>query len=737
LAANMIAGAHGPSVRYPERVDAEGETSVRLKKAYDRLCSPPLSDADFVVSDVSFHFKRRFTEYSGDISGRMLGALNQAGPIIGRNTPMIDVLIAAFRKYQKPDGHFGADQDLDRKVDQSRDMPILWGNGRLLLALAERYRSAPDAELLAMARRLGDYAISTRKYYGKKENFEHVGGVAASGYTTCYPSLIDGLAALAEASGDERFYEEARFIARLSLLDREFLKHHSHGRLTAYRGMLDIDRCAGKREFLDAVRSGYKTIMDEFLMPTGGVEEYFDRAYSRDEGCSEGDWLRVSFLLWQATGDTTYLDAAEHILRNHILASQFPNGGFGHRDFDTLKDGRETYPFGGISNRGSESYWCCAMHCTQALADTARWGVVATGDKVLITWLGEVRATFEPKADSPPLTVTTERTGPDTWKVSLDSTSKPEIRLALRVPGWAKEITVEGKRHIPEGGWVTITPKWSGPMVLNVSLPADIRLAGVFKPQIEAGKPVRIFAGPDLYCLPDAQVANGLVPATAVPTVVVAVQHPVGDEIPVIIAGQSGKTQRAKLLAMSHRPPGGARYLFRVRRVDAEEFDKLAAAAAPMPRPGTALELEFGCDGECQVFLNGERTHEHAGTDESPQVEVYSHRQGNVVAVVARGRSQRPVLIGAIRVGGRTLLTRLEDWTVVPVSEKVPADWLTDPLKGSDQAVKLLDLGGFGAAPWNHVPADYAGSAARWISPETTNKSADQRWLFRCRFTVR
>ncbi len=723
------------ALRFGETIQAKGETLDRLGRAYDRLCSPPLNNLDFVLSDVGFQFTRRFTEYSGDISGRMLGALNAAGPVLGRRSPMIDALIAGFQKYQKSDGHFGADQHLDREVNQRRDMPILWGNGRLLLALAERQRTAPNAEVLAMAKRLGDYAISTRTYYGKKENFENVGGVAASGYTTCYPSLIDGLAALGEVTGDSKYYEESRFISRLSLLDNEFHKHHSHGRLTAYRGMLDLDRFTGRSDFIDAVKKGYRTIVDNYEMPTGGVQEYFDRAYSRDEGCSEGDWLRVSFLLWQATGDTSYLDATEHILRNHILPTQFSNGGFGHRDFTTLNDGAAAYPFGGVSNMGSESYWCCAMHNTQALADTARWGVVAAHGKVLITWLSEVRSTITPTGQSSAIAVTTERTGPAAWKVTLESSTAIEIVLGLRVPGWAKALTVDGKPESGQGGWVTIKPKWSGTLILNVAMGDEIRTAGVYKPVVEDGKPVRIFAGPDLYCLPDVHVGQDLIAANSVPHIVVGADRPTSGRIPVLIEGADGKMQIAALVPMSKRPPGGARYIFRMRRVDPHEFEKLAAAAAPTPKAGVPLELEFGCDGECEVYLNGRLSHRYGGTDESIQAEVYSDRDDNIVAVRARSKSKRPGLIGAVRIAGRTYVTEPEGWAVVPAGENTPAEWLTDPSKGSDKAVKLVDLGGWGAPPWKHTPADYAGTDARWVWPEVPADSAGQWWLFRLRLT--
>ncbi len=734
-AADSGAAVDGVTVRFADRIAAQGESQARLRQAYERLGAPPMDDREFVLADVSFQRTRRFTEYSGDISGRMLGALNAAGPLLGEESPMIPTLLAAFPKYQKADGHFGAEQDLARSVDQARDMPILWGNGRLLLAMVERYRSNPDAGLLAMARRLGEYMLSTRPYYGKRENFERVGGQYASGFTTCYPSLIDGLAALGEVTGDKRFLDEARFIARLSLLDTEFTKHHSHGRLTAYRGMLDIDRFAGTTEFLEAVRKGCRTITEGFILPTGGITEQFDRTDAHDEGCTEGDWIRVNLLLWQATGDPACLDAAEHCLRNHLLAMQFANGGFGHHVLRPIRDGDETHP-GGVTNRATEAYWCCSMHGAQILADVVRWGVFADGaERFVVTWLAEARATWTGKDRE--ITVTAEREEPNVWNVRAQSAKPAEVTVRLRVPGWAESISVNGETHRPKAGWVDLPVKLSGgaPTALLVHLPNAVRTTGVYGGPPRPGRALRVFAGADLYCLPDAYVGEGLVAPGTAPRIVPLAREPAGGEIPVVILGDGDRKQRAKLVRMSHRPPGGCSYLFVTPQIEGTTPDALAAAATPMPDPGTPIELCFACDGEFEVYLNGTLVHRGNGLGDA-RVATYTSRPSNVLAIKVRSTAKHPALIGVIRSGDRCIAATATTWSAVPCPAKPPHDWLTDPTKGSGQAAGLADHGKFGAPPWGHMQGEFAGTDARWVWPEATAEQAKGWWLLRCRFDI-
>ncbi len=744
-APNRVEPAKPFKLSFADKTTPHGETRKRIERAYDRLRSTPLNDIEFVLSDVMFKYDRRFTNYSGDISGRMLGALNACDAALGQETPFIEELIQGFAKHQKPDGHFGVEQNLDKEINQLRDMALLWGNGRLLLALAERQLHKPDARVLEMAKRLGDYVISTRKYYGKKENFEGVGGIKASGFTTCYPSMIDGLAALGEVSGDRRYVEEGRFIGRLSLLHQKFKGHHSHGRLISYRGMVDVDRILGTHEFKHPVLEGRLRVLDEYVVPPGGVPEYFNRNYNRDEGCSEADWLRVSLLSWPATGNAGDIDLAEFCLRNHIHMMQFTNGGFGHGFFITLKDGDRRYPYGGAENRGSESYWCCAMHGTQVLAEMPRWGVVRREGKLLVTWLAEVSATFNKQDGRETLTVRTERTAPARWTVTVQADKPTTCPILLRVPFGATSIQVDGKRRQGKGnwadwngvgGWVDVRREWSGKQTLEVALPDAINLEGPYGEAPKKGEPVRVFSIPDMYCLPEPQLADGLLASDAVPHIVMAAKRPKDGRIPVVVRGKEGKTQRATLVPMAARPPGGLRWLFHVERVDGKAFDRLAKESAAPVEPGRRVELEFAIDGQCSLYLNGRRVSGHGGWSEAPQVDLYSKQKENVVAIKARSAAKKPALMGMIRAGGKQWVTSAKDFAVCRVGKNVARDVLlgAKPAAGGD--VEVIDVGPLGIGPFHHTPGEFLKSGARWIWAKGKFDPKRDWWLFTFRFTM-
>ena len=723
----LAAVGGGVEARYAENLAAAGRTRRALEAATARLCAPPLSDRDFVLADLDFRLVRRFTEYSGDISGRMIGALQAAGPLLGREIPAAAEIAAAVGDLQKADGHFGAEQDLAAGVTQERDMPILWGNGRMLLALCQRHRLNPDARLLATARRLGDYCISTRPYYGREENFKAVGGVYASGYTTCYPSLIDGLAALAEVTGDHRYLEEARFIARLSLLDAEFAGHHSHGRLTAYRGMLDIDRITGTPEFREAVVAGCRTIRRDLMLATGGITETFDRDHVVDEGCSVADWVRVNVLLWQATGEPGCLDVAEHTLRNHLLATQYRNGGFGHRPGRALRVADRAWTWGGVGHIGAEAYWCCSMHGTQLLADAVRWFAVESGGRLWVTWLGEARGRFTLPAG--PVDLCVQEKAPGRWEVQLASPVRQEVAVCLRVPGWASSIRIDDRETPGEGGWARAAVPVDGSAVLNVALPTGVRAAGPYADEIVAGEPVRLFTGADLLCLADADVPDGLLAEDEVPEVLYD-GSPSADGRVRAIVRKNGKEVLTRLTPLRDRPPGGCRWFLRAQAAAGDRFQGVSPA---YHRDEVPIEAVICCDGAYELHIDGKLRAAAAGYIQNARIDVWVPPGTHALVIKAHSQAPRPGLMAKVELpSGRRVVTSVRDWQawVWPASQDRPEP---DP---ASPTAELEDLGGFGADPWKHMNGEFAGTDARWIWPKQAGAGAETAWLIRTMLEV-
>jgi DUF1680 family protein len=459
-----------PDLASSEEMHLTGIWGSAQARNANRLAQKPLDKAEFILDDLSLARHRKFAEYSGDISGRWIGAAAFLMPQFPQPFAAFSAIMAKVPTYQKPDGHFGADQKLPT-INRGRDMPILWGNGRLLIGLVEVYDRTGNAKALETARKLGDYFVATDPIYNRPENLRNVGGSYADGFATCYFSCIEGLAALGRVTKDDRYLAEGKRIAALAATVDNFDHLHSHGRLCAVRGFADLYALTGEPQWRTVAERDWTIFMQRYRLPTGGVKEMLEARCDRDEGCAVCDWLRLNLSLWRVTGNGRYLDEAERSLKGHFIYQQFPNGGAGHRVLRQI-DGQPVV-FKGLSE---EAWWCCGEHWARATADIARFAV-----------------TSGPQGPSVNLAIDCEGSvaGPGgKWKVALREvdnvlhialTSPTLTKATVRIhrPAWAEQAArIEKPASLAlaetKEAWL-IDGVWSGTQEITVRLPATLR----------------------------------------------------------------------------------------------------------------------------------------------------------------------------------------------------------------------------------------------------------------------
>ena len=489
----------------PQQVQWSGPLGEALRRGVARMAEPPYSEP-WLLADVSFQVQRIFTNYSGDVSGRFLELASLTSPA-GRHTPpTLDPVRAAISRFQKPDEHFGVEVDLSKPlVKNSPPIPMLWGNARLLVGLVTAAQVFHDPQLLASARRLGDFYVNTADQLCSpaREAEYHASGTGGDGYTCCYFPAIEGLAMLYRQTHDERYLKMARRMAEFFRKFDALPIDHSHGNLCAWRGILDLYDITGDRQYLDRARAKWQAAIDGgYVWPTGGIGEHWFVNYGIDEGCSESDWLRFCLDLWRYTGEGRYLDVAERLLYNQYLANQCPNGGYGARHFEGQASGPNT-----ALPAIEEWNFCCNFHGPLGLFYAKSY--LATGSErgIMVNF---------PEDFSAPV-----QAGGRTWQVNVHnvSTCRPggvqlEIELVprgasgpvpmtllVRIPGWATSRNYE--RDVK--GYVVIDREFRAgervSVVLYNSLVAEGRRFQIRKP--EAGKisrlpEVTLVAGPEV-----------------------------------------------------------------------------------------------------------------------------------------------------------------------------------------------------------------------------------------------
>jgi len=444
----------------------------------------PAYSPEMVVADAVPRHIRRFTEFSGDVSGRYIGALACASLDRSEAYEELGPLVQEVIRHQKPEGYFGGAFAVNGI--RKEDMAILWGNGRLLIGLLEYYRLRKDASCLASARRLGEFLVKIAGEMNSdrvRRQFED--GSFAMGYI-CWTQIIEGLAELHRQTGVAAYRQVAEAMADRA--DRR-PNEHSHGFLSSVRGMVDLFDLSGEMRFLERAEREWQGVVDSGnVFAAGSIPEAWKPKAHRTEGCSEADWLRLGLRLWARTGKSIYLEHAERTLFNEFAMNQFDTGDFGHRVLS-----RTGSPIGGNEEGGgtARAWWCCTLHGLRAFADVRAHVFRTAGEALAFDLPLEGRGVlgdFEVNAES---------LLEDSAIVRLTVTKAGAIAtpLLIREPSWAYgvEISSNGLRlaTLNRDGYHRLSQRWKpGDQVLLKYI-----LKSHSKTDLESGR-VSLWHGP-------------------------------------------------------------------------------------------------------------------------------------------------------------------------------------------------------------------------------------------------
>jgi DUF1680 family protein len=316
----------------------------------------PAYTQEFLLEDLRGEGGRRFTNFSGDLSGRWIGALAASSASFGDNFAVLDEFVKKALPLQHPEGYFGKSFNAEHPGDD--DLALLWGNGRLLVGLMEYYAIRHDPATLAAARKLGDFLVAIGPRFNSPQMAEDFGaGHFATSYI-CWTQQTEGLAALYAETREEKYRDLCADIA--TRMERR-PGDHVHGYLCSVRGTLALYETTRDTKYLDRAVAAWNDVRNSGdTLITGGVPEAWSPKKKRTEGCAECDWLRLNLALYRTTGDAKYLATAERVLFNEFAMNQFATGDFGHAVL------YEDFTPEMVAVR---AWWCCTLHGLRAFAD--------------------------------------------------------------------------------------------------------------------------------------------------------------------------------------------------------------------------------------------------------------------------------------------------------------------------------------------------------------------------------
>jgi len=448
------------------------ELETRIKMATERLVfgKEPEITEDFVLAGITLDpkFACRFTEYSGDQCGRYLSTFSR---IRVKGNPIdLNGLVKKIVANQKPDGRFGnVDLIFDPTKLTGNHMALLWGNGRLLTGLMDYYAVYKDQEALKAAEKLGKFLTDVAQSCSRPEVIEKFKTMGAMGFI-CFTQITDGLVKLYEQTADTKYLTLAGSVYKLL---PPFGNQHSHGYLNTVYGVMGLYRATKDTADLNFTRRIYQQVVNSpnYLI-SGGVPEYFGEHSTvnfRDEGCSEADFVLLSFELWKATENVDYLDKAEYCLLNELMFNQYNSGDFGSHNID------EKFGFVPAHCQG-RCWWCCDYHGLQAMIE-AHNCIVTIQNRAkqvnlyspIIYKDGDIAFTLRKKAGNESI-----------YNIEIDSCGNLEQVLALRVPSWSSRTTIsindKAANVKPENGYIHLKRVWKKGDHLSVNLTYKLQM---------------------------------------------------------------------------------------------------------------------------------------------------------------------------------------------------------------------------------------------------------------------
>ena len=420
---------------FPEPEPAAGPDMARYRLTRDRVLNgtAPAYTPDFLLEDVQGGTGRRFTNFSGDLSGRWIGALASSARSFGDSFPSLPNVVNRVVAEQHVDGYFGAAFHYDQPNDD--DLALLWGNGRLLVGLMEYYELTHDPAVLASAKRLGDFFLRIAPRFNSQQMADAFSAEHYASSYICWTQQTEGLAALYAATRDDRYRDLCAAISkRISRRPGD----HVHGYLTSLRGTLDLHNVTGEAIYLNQVIAAWQDVVDSGdILITGGVPERWSPKKDRTEGCAECDWLRLNLALYRATGDPIYLNAAHNTYFNEFSMNQFATGDFGH----------------GMLNKNRipetvivRAWWCCTLHGLRAFSDLQNSAFRVSGNEAFFDF--PIDSRIDSNVFSAQATSSLRSNGGVIIKINAAGKSQ---RLTVFKPSWADRVTLT-HNGAPVGG---------------------------------------------------------------------------------------------------------------------------------------------------------------------------------------------------------------------------------------------------------------------------------------------
>jgi uncharacterized protein len=456
----------------------------------------------------------------------------------------IDEIVAKLAAAQLADGYLDSYyivKEPGRRWTNLRDNHELYCAGHMIEAAVAHFRATGKTTFLSVAKKLADHIDAT---FGPGKRLGYPG----------HPELELALVKLAQATGQRRYFELARFF--IENRGRKFFATEHHQPLDRYDGAYwqdDVPICDHRNIKGHAVRAAYllsgatdvaaetqdpallkmlsrvwKNTTQRNMYITGGIgpsasNEGFTHDYdlpnltAYQETCASVALAQWNHRLALLYGDARFADVFERSLYNGVLAG-------------VSLDGKRFFYVNPLESQGHHhrSPWfgcaCCPPNVARTLASLGGYAYAAGDGSLWVnlyiqgtakTMISERKVTLDVATDYP-------WDGKVSFKPHVDKPTKFDLRL--RMPGWCQgaTVSVNGEavsRPTIDRGYIVVDREWKDGDTVELDLPMPVRRIAA-NPNVKDDQGLlAVQRGPLVYCLEacdqDASLASLYLPRNA------------------------------------------------------------------------------------------------------------------------------------------------------------------------------------------------------------------------------
>ena len=336
----------------------------------------------------------------------------------------------------------------------------LWGHYHCMLALMMWHEQTGNDAALQTCTRAADLVCNTYLDTDRR--------VYDAGSHEMNMAIIHALGILHRKTGNPRYVQMMRHIEedwqragdyfRTGLAGVEFFRSPKPRWESIHdlQGLGELYRITGDRRYRTSLLNHWHSIRRWDRRNSGAFssgEQADGNPYkpSAIETCCTIAWMAMTVDALRLTGNPMMADELELSTWNLVRAAQHPSGSWW--TYNTPMDGAREASAHSIvfqSRPGTPELNCCSVNAPRGLGMLSEWAVMRSAHGLVVNYYGPMTARSR-LADGTPVTLTQQTDYPvgGTIRLQVAPAESREFTVALRIPVWSRQSTVEAPGMSP------------------------------------------------------------------------------------------------------------------------------------------------------------------------------------------------------------------------------------------------------------------------------------------------